>query len=133
MSPPPSLPHSRRIREDGRFTAAEASETMVRGWHLTDWQCDQHRMVGHTVLIMARRLALGKGLELRRIKTFKQEDMDIHPKLLAMASEQHGQREPTIKRQRRLFVNQGASPTNRGSAGTALAQENSPTDDEQQA
>lgn len=92
------------IREDGRFTAAEASETMVRGWHLDGLAVrPQHRMVGHTgFLLMTRRLALGQeGLELRRrIKTFHQEDMDIWTPEGAehWRPEQHGNREPTTKR-----------------------------------
>lgn len=95
------------IREDGRFTAAEASETMLRGWHLDGLAVrPQHRMVGHTgFLIMARRLALGQeGLELRRrVKTFQQEDIDIWtpPGQDIWRAEQHGQREPTIKRARK--------------------------------
>src|SRR5699024_11790577 len=74
----PRCPYTTLFRS--RFTAAEASETIVRGWHLDGLAVrPQHRMVGHTgFLLMTRRLALGQeGLELRRrIKTFNQEDMD---------------------------------------------------------
>ncbi len=97
------------IRGDGRFTAAEASETIQRGWHLDGLAVrPQHRMVGHTgFLLLTRRLALGQeGLELRRrIKTFKQEDMDIwtpdDPD--QWRPEQHGQREPTEKRAKKAL------------------------------
>lgn len=128
------------IREDGRFTAAEASETMVRGWHLDGLAVrPQHRMVGHTgFLITARRLALGQeGLELRRrIKTFKQEDMDIWTPEdeTHWRPEQHGQREPAIKRAKKA-VRQSKAQAQRAveSLESAVEQENSPTDDEQQA
>lgn len=128
------------IREDGRFTAAEASETMVRGWHLDGLAVrPEHRMVGHTgFLIMARRLALGQeGLELRRrIKTFKQEDMDIWTPEAAhhWRPEHHGQREPTTKRAKKA-VRQSKAQADRAVASfnVASVNEDSPTDDEQQA
>ena len=128
------------IRDDGRFTAAEASETMLRGWHLDGLAVrPQHRMVGHTgFLIMARRLALGQeGLELRRrIKTFQQEDMDIWTPEdeTQWRAEQHGHREPTIKRAKKA-VRQSKAQAQRAveSSEGAVAQENSPSDDEQPA
>ncbi len=128
------------IREDGRFTAAEASETMVRGWHLDGLAVrPQHRMVGHTgFLIMARRLALGQeGLELRRrIKTFKQEDMDIWTpgEDAQWRPEQHGQREPTIKRAKKA-VRQSKAQAQRAveSLEDDTGLEGSPSDDEQPA
>lgn len=128
------------IREDGRFTAAEASETMVRGWHLDGLAVrPQHRMVGHTgFLIMARRLALGQeGLELRRrIKTFAQEDMDIWtPEEAAQwRPEDHGHREPTTKRAKKA-VRQSQAQAQRSTATHkgAVDPEYSLKDDEQQA
>lgn len=128
------------IREDGRFTAAQASETMVRGWHLDGLAVrPEHRMVGHTgFLIMTRRLALGQeGLELRRrIKTFKQEDMDIWTpdETHKWRPEQHGQREPTLKRAKKA-VRQSKAQAIRSvdSLRDKRKDENSPTDDEQHA
>lgn len=125
------------IRDDGRFTAAEASETMLRGWHLDGLAVrPQHRMVGHTgFLIMARRLALGQeGLELRRrIKTFKQEDLDIWtPEAPEQwQPEQHGQREPTIKRSKKA-VRQAKAQAERSqeSVHAARSAKNSQQDDE---
>lgn len=125
------------IRDDGRFTAAEASETMLRGWHLDGLAVrPQHRMVGHTgFLIMARRLALGQeGLELRRrIKTFKQEDMDIWtPEAPEQwRAEQHGQREPTTKRAKKA-VRQSKAQAERSqdSIEAARSAKNSQPDDE---
>ncbi len=125
------------IREDGRFTAAEASETMLRGWHLDGLAVrPQHRMVGHTgFLIMARRLALGQeGLELRRrIKPFKQEDMDmwIPEASDRWRAEQHGHREPTTKRAKKA-VRQSKAQAERAeeSMNAARPAENSQIDEE---
>lgn len=49
------------LRGTGRFTEPEASETMVRGWHVEGLAVrPDHRMVAHTgFLITARRLAPG--------------------------------------------------------------------------
>lgn len=49
------------MRADGRYTEPEASETMVRGWHVEGLAVrPDHRMVAHTgFLIQARRLADG--------------------------------------------------------------------------
>lgn len=49
------------IRGTGLFTAPEASETMVRGWHVEGLAVrPDHRMVAHTgFLVAARRLAPG--------------------------------------------------------------------------
>lgn len=128
------------IREDGRFTAAEASETMVRGWHLDGLAVrPQHRMVGHTgFLLMTRRLALGQeGLDLRRrIKTFHQEDMDIWTPegTEHWRPEQHGNREPTIKRTKKA-VRQSSAQAQRAieSLESAADTQNSPADEGQQA
>lgn len=127
------------IRDDGRFTAAEASETMVRGWHLDGLAVrPQHRMVGHTgFLIMARRLALGQeGLELRRrIKTFKQEDMDIWlpEQDHAWRGEQHGQREPTLKRAKKAVRQSQAQAVRSVESLAQTTEQRSPHEDEQQA
>ena len=49
------------MRADGRYTEPEASETIVRGWHVEGLAVrPDHRMVAHTgFLIQARRLADG--------------------------------------------------------------------------
>lgn len=57
------------IRDTGRFTHPEPSETMVRGWHVEGLAVrPDHRMVGHTgFLVTARKLADGAVLpELKR-------------------------------------------------------------------
>lgn len=70
------------IRADGRFTEVEASETMVRDWHLDGLAVrPEHRMIGHTgFLLVTRRLATGQEtLQLRkRIKasTFDATDVE---------------------------------------------------------
>jgi tRNA (adenine57-N1/adenine58-N1)-methyltransferase len=87
---------------------------------------------------MARRLALGQeGLELRRrIKTFKQEDMDIWTPEAAekWRPEEHGHREPTIKRAKKA-VRQSKAQAQRAteSLDPEAALRNSPLDDEQEA
>ena len=52
------------IRATGNFTDPDASETIVRGWHVEGLAVrPDHRMVGHTgFLITARRLAPGTVL-----------------------------------------------------------------------
>ena len=71
------------IRGIGEFTEPEASETMVRGWHLDGLAVrPDHRMVAHTgFLLWARRLAPGAvALERQRraSKTqFTDEDVSI--------------------------------------------------------
>ncbi|WP_315276581.1 tRNA (adenine-N1)-methyltransferase [Kocuria carniphila] len=49
------------MRADGRYTEPEASETMVRGWHVEGLAVrPDHRMVAHTgFLIQSRKLAEG--------------------------------------------------------------------------
>jgi len=87
---------------------------------------------------MARRLALGQeGLELRRrIKTFNHEDMDIWtpPEDEKWRPEQHGEREPTIKRAKKA-VRQSKAQAQRAidSFADSPSGQNSPSDDEQQA
>lgn len=57
------------MRNSGRFTNPEASETLVRGWHVEGLAVrPDHRMIGHTgFLVHARLLAPGAVLpELRR-------------------------------------------------------------------
>ncbi|GAA4777773.1 tRNA (adenine-N1)-methyltransferase [Citricoccus nitrophenolicus] len=70
------------IREDGRFTQTEASETMVRGWHLDGLAVrPDHRMVAHTgFLLTCRRLATGQeALALKKrskVSEFKPVDVE---------------------------------------------------------
>ena len=128
------------IRDDGRFTPVEASETIIRDWHLDGLAVrPQHRMVGHTgFLLMTRRLALGQeGLELRRrMKTFHQEDIDIWipTEDAAWRPEQHGHREPTAKRARKA-VRQSKAQADRAVASLSADRgaTNSPADDDQSA
>ena len=57
------------LRASGRFTHPQASETMVRGWHVEGLAVrPDHRMVGHTgFLVTARKLSPGVVLpELKR-------------------------------------------------------------------
>ncbi len=57
------------LREHGGFTEPQASEQMVRSWHLEGLAVrPDHRMIGHTgFLVAARRLAPGTtALQLRR-------------------------------------------------------------------
>lgn len=57
------------LRASGRFTHPNASETMVRGWHVEGLAVrPDHRMVGHTgFLVTARKLSAGVVLpELKR-------------------------------------------------------------------
>lgn len=53
-----------QLRRSGRFTHPQASETMVRGWHVEGLAVrPDHRMVGHTgFLVTARKLAPGTNL-----------------------------------------------------------------------
>lgn len=70
------------IRNLGMFTDPEASETMVRGWHVEGLAVrPDHRMVGHTgFLLTARRLAPGSvapEVKRRASKTsFSDEDVE---------------------------------------------------------
>lgn len=69
------------LRRSGLFTHPQASETMVRGWHVEGLAVrPDHRMVGHTgFLVTARRLADGTvlpSLKRRASKSdFTEEDM----------------------------------------------------------
>lgn len=69
------------LRRSGHFTHPQASETMVRGWHVEGLAVrPDHRMVAHTgFLVTARRLAPGTtlpGLKRRASKSdFTEEDM----------------------------------------------------------
>ncbi|MGV1004768.1 MAG: tRNA (adenine-N1)-methyltransferase [Candidatus Nanopelagicales bacterium] len=56
------------LRVDGRFTEPEASETMLRTWHLEGLAVrPDHRMIGHTgFLLQTRRLAPGAVLPPKR-------------------------------------------------------------------
>ncbi|RNE59365.1 tRNA (adenine-N1)-methyltransferase [Cryobacterium tepidiphilum] len=70
------------IRGSGLYTNPDASETMVRGWHVEGLAVrPDHRMIGHTgFLITARRLAPGTVLpELKRRPSksdFSDEDVE---------------------------------------------------------
>ena len=61
------------IKEDGRFTEPESSETLVRGWHHEGLAVrPQQRMIGHTgFLIQSRRLAPGVEVLARRRRPSK--------------------------------------------------------------
>jgi tRNA (adenine57-N1/adenine58-N1)-methyltransferase len=61
------------LRADGRWTEPEASETLVRGWHVEGLAVrPSHRMVGHTgFLVVCRRLADGTVLPTRRSRPAK--------------------------------------------------------------
>ena len=61
------------IKEDGRFTEPESSETMVRGWHHEGLAVrPQQRMIGHTgFLIQSRRMAPGVDVLPRRRRPAK--------------------------------------------------------------
>ncbi len=61
------------LKEDGRFTEPESSETMVRGWHHEGLAVrPQQRMIGHTgFLIVSRRMAPGVEVLPRRRRPAK--------------------------------------------------------------
>ena len=61
------------LKEDGRFTEPESSETMVRGWHHEGLAVrPQQRMIGHTgFLIQSRRMAPGVDVLPRRRRPAK--------------------------------------------------------------
>lgn len=61
------------LKEDGRFTEPESSETMVRGWHHEGLAVrPQQRMIGHTgFLIVSRRMAPGVEVLARRRRPAK--------------------------------------------------------------
>ena len=61
------------IKESGRFTEPESSESLVRQWHHEGLAVRPvHRMIGHTgFLIQARRLATGVTAPLRRRRPSK--------------------------------------------------------------
>lgn len=69
------------IRATGAFTEPDASETLVRGWHVDGLAVrPDHRMVGHTgFLIVARRLAPGAVLPRpsRRASKAEYTDEDV--------------------------------------------------------
>ncbi|HEY4153404.1 MAG TPA: tRNA (adenine-N1)-methyltransferase [Pseudolysinimonas sp.] len=69
------------IRATGNFTEPDASETIVRGWHVEGLAVrPDHRMVGHTgFLITARRLAPGTVLAqpVRRSSKTEYGDDDV--------------------------------------------------------
>jgi tRNA (adenine57-N1/adenine58-N1)-methyltransferase len=61
------------IKEDGRFTEPESSETLLRGWHHEGLAVrPQQRMIGHTgFLIQSRRMAPGVEVLARRRRPSK--------------------------------------------------------------
>lgn len=61
------------LKEDGRFTEPESSETIVRGWHHEGLAVrPQQRMIGHTgFLIYSRRMAPGVDVLPRRRRPAK--------------------------------------------------------------
>ena len=61
------------IKESGRFTEPESSESLIRQWHHEGLAVRPvHRMIGHTgFLIQARRLAPGVSAPLRRRRPSK--------------------------------------------------------------
>jgi tRNA (adenine57-N1/adenine58-N1)-methyltransferase len=61
------------LRADGRFTEPQASELMLRGWHLEGLAVrPEHRMSGHTGFLLAtRRLAPGAVLPAKRSRPAK--------------------------------------------------------------
>lgn len=61
------------LKEDGRFTEPESSETLVRGWHHEGLAVrPQQRMIGHTgFLIQSRRMAPGVEVLPRRRRPTK--------------------------------------------------------------
>jgi tRNA (adenine57-N1/adenine58-N1)-methyltransferase len=61
------------LRADGRFTEPQASELLLRTWHLEGLAVrPDHRMTGHTgFLLSSRRLAPGTVLPARRTRPAK--------------------------------------------------------------
>ena len=61
------------LKDDGRFTEPESSETIVRGWHHEGLAVrPQQRMIGHTgFLIQSRRMAPGVEVLARRRRPTK--------------------------------------------------------------
>lgn len=61
------------LKEDGRFTEPESSETLVRGWHHEGLAVrPQQRMIGHTgFLIQSRKMAPGVEVLARRRRPAK--------------------------------------------------------------
>ena len=69
------------LRATGQFNEPQASETMVRDWHLQGLAVrPEHRMIGHTgFLVTARRLAPGANLpQFKKVKgDFSDEDLSV--------------------------------------------------------
>ncbi len=61
------------LKEDGRFTEPESSETLVRGWHHEGLAVrPQQRMIGHTgFIVQSRRMAPGVEVLARRRRPAK--------------------------------------------------------------
>ena len=92
------------IRTSDAFAEPEATESMVRGWHLQGLAVrPEHRMIGHTgFLIRARRLAPGAVLPKfkRKQKTdFADEDVSVwNPDHLGMQSKSDKIIRKTVRR-----------------------------------
>ena len=101
------------VRATGRFTDPDASETLVRGWHVQGLAVrPDHRMVGHTgFLVHARLLAPGVQLpELRR----RPKDLEFDAEdIEAWTPGAVGERVPSAKRLRKAArdaLGQGVPP-----------------------
>ncbi|MEN9752582.1 MAG: hypothetical protein RL670_273 [Actinomycetota bacterium] len=92
------------IRSSGFFTDPEASESMVRGWHLQGLAVrPEHRMIGHTgFLLRARRLASGAVLPQFKRKqkgNFSDEDIEVwNPDHLGMQTKSEKTIRKTIRK-----------------------------------
>jgi tRNA (adenine57-N1/adenine58-N1)-methyltransferase len=101
------------LRASGRFTEPEATESMVRGWHLQGLAVrPEHRMIGHTgFLIRARKLAEGVTLPQFKRKQkgeFADEDLEVwNPDHLGMQTKS----EKTIRKTVRKATDAAATQT----------------------
>ncbi len=92
------------LRASGRFTDPEATESMIRGWHLQGLAVrPEHRMIGHTgFLIKARKLAPGASLPQFKRKQkgeFSDEDLEVwNPDHLGMQSKSDKTIRKTVRR-----------------------------------
>ena len=107
------------LRASGRFTEPEATESMVRGWHLQGLAVrPEHRMIGHTgFLIRARKLATGATLPQFKRKQkgdFADEDLEVwNPDHLGMQTKS----EKTIRKTVRKATNAAATQPEQNSQG----------------
>lgn len=109
------------IRADGRFTAPDAWESMVRGWHLEGLAVrPDHRMIAHTgFLLTTRRLAEGATALVRKRRPsksgFSEEDLN------AWTPQAVGERQVSDKRLRRV-ARDASSTIQRGALPAEEAQ-----------